>query len=455
MRNGNFFSLTMLGCLLVVNLLVTSESISQRPILAAYFFTTFASILYAYFFVRFLSTSFFFLTFFLMLFFVEPVLYYLMEEQFQRSIFAVKAYGLLTLCGLPLFLLGHALISRKNSLEFVDITYSEEKIGRVVVLMAIFTAAMIPLLYIDAGTTNIVSLGRYELKSEGAGLRVIANFGLYVASLLFFFVFVQAKKKSAGELLVWSLLFVVFEILIFLFYRTRTYLIAHTSAILVGYYYSSYVSFDSGVLRITQNIWVKTNKGVIGAIGLVLFALAITLRFFRGYLQPGQSTQDFDFNLSDFVRRSIEAGDLGYSVVVFDLLDLVPEQYGYLEGQSYYRLLFLLVPRFLWPDKPVNTESIVGQWMRPELIGISIPPGISGDLFLNFGYFGVVFMALYGVVFGLIDRALSVRSFVLWAVSSTWIFHLVRGSFTNPVVIFLVLYCSVLIIDRYARENYR
>lgn len=455
MRNGNFFSLTMLGCLLVVNLLVTSESISQRPILAAYFFTTFASILYAYFFVRFLSTSFFFLTFFLMLFFVEPVLYYLMEEQFQRSIFAVKAYGLLTLCGLPLFLLGHALISRKNSLEFVDITYSEEKIGRVVVLMAIFTAAMIPLLYIDAGTTNIVSLGRYELKSEGAGLRVIANFGLYVASLLFFFVFVQAKKKSAGELLVWSLLFVVFEILIFLFYRTRTYLIAHTSAILVGYYYSSYVSFDSGALRITQNIWVKTNKGVIGAIGLVLFALAITLRFFRGYLQPGQSTQDFDFNLSDFVRRSIEAGDLGYSVVVFDLLDLVPEQYGYLEGQSYYRLLFLLVPRFLWPDKPVNTESIVGQWMRPELIGISIPPGISGDLFLNFGYFGVVFMALYGVVFGLIDRALSVRSFVLWAVSSTWIFHLVRGSFTNPVVIFLVLYCSVLIIDRYARENYR
>lgn len=455
MRNGNFFSLTMLGCLLVVNLLVTSESISQRPILAAYFFTTFASILYAYFFVRFLSTSFFFLTFFLMLFFVEPVLYYLMEEQFQRSIFAVKAYGLLTLCGLPLFLLGHALISRKNSLEFVDITYSEEKVGRVVVLMAIFTAAMIPLLYIDAGTTNIVSLGRYELKSEGAGLRVIANFGLYVASLLFFFVFVQAKKKSAGELLVWSLLFVVFEILIFLFYRTRTYLIAHTSAILVGYYYSSYVSFDSGVLRITQNIWVKTNKGVIGAIGLVLFALAITLRFFRGYLQPGQSTQDFDFNLSDFVRRSIEAGDLGYSVVVFDLLDLVPEQYGYLEGQSYYRLLFLLVPRFLWPDKPVNTESIVGQWMRPELIGISVPPGISGDLFLNFGYFGVVFMALYGVVFGLIDRALSVRSFVLWAVSSTWIFHLVRGSFTNPVVIFLVLYCSVLIIDRYARENYR
>lgn len=454
MRNGNFFSLTMLGCLLVVNLLVISESISQRPILAAYLFTTFASILYAYFFIRFLSTSFFFLTFFLMLFFVEPVLYYLMGEQFQRSIFAVKSYGLLTLCGLPLFLLGHALISRKDSLDFVDVAYSEERVKRVVVFMAIFSAALIPLLYIDAGTTNIVSLGRYELKSEGAGLRVIANFGLYVASLLFFFVFIQAKKKSAGELLVWILLFVVFEILVFLFYRTRTYLIAHTSAILVGYYYSSFVSFGSGVLRITQDLRVKTNKGVIGAIGLVLFALAITLRFFRGYLQPGQSAQDFDFNFSDFVRRSIEAGDLGYSVVVFDLLDLVPEQYGYIEGQSYYRLLFLLVPRFLWPDKPINTESIVGQWMRPELIGISIPPGISGDLFLNFGLFGVVFMLLYGVVFSLIDRALSVRSFVLWAVSSTWIFHLVRGSFTNPVVIFLVLYFSVLLIDRYARENY-
>jgi len=455
MRNENFFSLTMLGCLLVVNLLVVSESISQRPILSAYLFTTFASLLYAYFFIRFLSTSFFFLTFFLMLFFVEPVLYYLMEEQFQRNIFAVKGYALLTLCGLPLFLLGHALISRKSSLEFVDVTYSEEKVGRVVVLMAIFTAVMIPLLYIDAGTTNIVSLGRYELKSEGAGLRVIANFGLYVASLLFFFVFVQAKKKSVGELLIWVLLFLVFEVLIFLFYRTRTYLIAHTSAILVGYYYSSYVFFDSGVLRITQDFRVKTNKGVIGAIGLALFALAITLRFFRGYLQPGQSTQDFDFNLSDFVRRSIEAGDLGYSVVVFDLLDLVPEQYGHIEGQSYYRLFFLLVPRFLWEDKPINTESIVGQWMRPELVGISIPPGISGDLFLHFGFFGVAFMVLYGVAFGLIDRALSVRSFVLWAVSSTWIFHLVRGSFTNPIVIFLVLYFSVFLVDRYAREDHR
>jgi len=315
------------------------------------------------------------------------------------------------------------------------------------------SAALIPLLFIDAGTTNIVSLSRYELKSEGAGLRVIANFGLYAVSLPIFLIFIQAKNKSTRELFIWIIFFIAYETLVFLFYRTRTYLIAHTSAMLIGYYYSHYVHFAAETLWVTQKFRVRPRKFLIFATGALIFTLAITLRFFRGYLQPGQSTQDFSLDFPEFIRRSIEAGDLGYSIVIFDLLDLVPHQHPHIDGQSYYRLLFLFIPRSLWPEKPINTESMVGQWMRPDIIGISIPPGISGDLYLNFGFFGILLMVFYGAFFSALDRTISLRSIALWAVSSTWIFHLVRGSFTNPILIFLILYLLVFLVSRATSES--
>jgi len=121
MKSQNLLALTMLGSLLLINLFILSASSRQDPILGAYAFTTFATILYASFFVRLLSTSFFFLTFFLMLFFTEPILYYLTGQEFPRSIYSVQSYGLLTLCALPLFLIGHALIPQNKGSRCHDI----------------------------------------------------------------------------------------------------------------------------------------------------------------------------------------------------------------------------------------------------------------------------------------------------------------------------------------------
>ena len=73
-------------------------------------------------------------------------------------------------------------------------------------------------------------------------------------------------------------------------------------------------------------------------------------------------------------------------------------QHGFYEGKASYPLLIALIPRFLWPDKPLIE---LGAWFALETgIGYkadvngrsnnSINMTVMGQLYLDFGYWGVV-----------------------------------------------------------------
>lgn len=82
----------------------------------------------------------------------------------------------------------------------------------------------------------------------------------------------------------------------------------------------------------------------------------------------------------------------------------IADEDGYLRGQTLEYLAFVFIPRFLWHDKPIIQKGgwfawRIGQaWIRADgrysnAINMTVP----GELYLNFGWFGVlVGCALFG-----------------------------------------------------------
>jgi oligosaccharide repeat unit polymerase len=421
-------------CLAILN------SMNQHVVLACFVTSIPFCILYLWFFIKFFSSTFFFITFYLMLFYVQPIVYYLTEENYNYQLIHVKTMTFLVITFLHLFMIGGLFFASKK-IHNPDVKIEFFNMKKATNLTLLITLFCVFLLFIDAGTLNILGLSRFELKNAGSRLRLIATYGLYLTSVLFFLVFFTIKKRSRFNLFIWIIFVVLFEVLIFLFFRTRSMMVVHLSSVVVGYYYSYCYYRGSVNKRLTKKVKSLFLVMIIGF-------LAIVTRFFRGFLQPSSHVSEFEFDWSVFLKESVETGDLGYSNIVLEVVSLVPTMYDHFYGQSYFRLLLIFIPRSIWPEKPINTETIVGGWLNPGVEGMSVPPGVAGDLYLNFGMIGVIFSVFFGMLFSLLDKKLTISNFMLWAVSATWIYHLVRGGFTNPIVIFIVLLVYIKIITK-------
>ncbi|MBA2175366.1 oligosaccharide repeat unit polymerase [Halobacillus locisalis] len=337
----------------------------------------------------------------------------------------------LSVIGILYFCIGNCLlVGKKTKLDKMYI--KKGAIKKATVLIGLVTLVSILFSFIDAGTLNIMSLSRMELKNA-TFFRLIATYGFYTTSIMYFLVFFTVKARRRTNVLKWLLIFIILETLIFMLFRTRSMLVVHSASVMIGYYYSGLYGYNKYNSRVSP-------KFITMAMGVGLFLVAITSRFLRGFLQPNQNITNFDFDLKAFLEASIQSGDIGYSTTVLDVINYVPATQDLLGGQSYYRLLFIAVPRSIWENKPLNTQQVVANWLAPEIPGMSIPPGIIGDAYINFGVSGILILLIIGVFFSSLDRKLSIKNFMVWAVSATWIFHLVRGGFTNPLIIFLMLF---------------
>jgi hypothetical protein len=109
------------------------------------------------------------------------------------------------------------------------------------------------------------------------------------------------------------------------------------------------------------------------------------------------------------------------------------ERNGFYDGRTLEYLSFAFVPRFLWPDKPPIAP---GAWYAMEIgEGTATPDGwfstsinmtVAGELFLNFGWRGVVLgLLLFGAVVGLFWT-----STAFWTTGST---NVIGGAFALTI----------------------
>lgn len=101
----------------------------------------------------------------------------------------------------------------------------------------------------------------------------------------------------------------------------------------------------------------------------------------------------------------------------------------YLWGESYYYSLVRVIPRFLWPDKPVAIDYKYKEMVGLDFEGGGIYTTPDFDMFLNFGYYYII-------------------EYILWLLLIHWMYKkliLQETSFANKMLIMTFLSGSFVI----------
>ncbi len=141
---------------------------------------------------------------------------------------------------------------------------------------------------------------------------------------------------------------------------------------------------------------------------------------------PVTSLTDLPAFYTEWVGYSLAAKEHETSqetVTIFDRASLiqmicmsvnkVPDEKPYLYGDSYVDIPALIIPRFLWPDKPSSLMANIRLAVYFNLVSedsifsVSIAFGPLAEAYINFGYIGV---GLFGFLMGYAFKRISILS---------------------------------------------
>lgn len=141
---------------------------------------------------------------------------------------------------------------------------------------------------------------------------------------------------------------------------------------------------------------LSTRSMVIGAL------LAASALFTMGFVRL-LSTRGVERALSALSKRPVTAVHFAFNAVgefkTFDAASIVirdvPEVMPYNYGETFFRVPWMIVPRRLWPEKPVPSGYIIVQRYLPNL-QTAYPPMAVGELFAAGGWIAV-FVGFFGL----------------------------------------------------------
>lgn len=404
--------------------------------------------------VRFPSILHWFGTAYTALFLLFPLTATMMELIALPNSAVLWTYTVMAVPGIALFLavytLGSLAFAPRSGSMTPGYSVTLYRLEQAVWLFTVLHVAAFLLYLLDIGPptpgtlARLIGSTREERKLSMGPLSLLAAYIVLSGGILYALVPLYARaRKGRGSVLIGLLLFL--EVGFFLATRARTPVILHITAALVGFAVVPSMLKVEPSSAAFKRFSARRTWGL--AIATAVFALfaSTQLRAIRGYIGEGGLVAAQGFDPVVALQFAVVNGELGYSPTVFRLIEMVPQNYDYLGGQSYYRLAFVWIPRTLWPSKPRNTGQVVGRWFVPDSDVHSQNPGIIGDLYINFGRWGVAGMLLFGLAAAWIDRRGTLTHLLLTAGSFTAVFHFTRGSFTEVVLHFMAIYLMVLL----------
>ena len=226
---------------------------------------------------------------------------------------------------------------------------------------------------------------------------------LAVAIALFALSYQAVQTGTFGELVGWMALFFVF----WLAGKSR-----RTSGlwklVVIGGGLATMILVQSVKLEYRANTWGARTNERKGDAQLMLTLLADRLQRPETLLDPV------------FLFASTARFNQGY--FIGHTMAFVPESEPYANGDVFKYLLAPLIPRIIWPDKPVTGGRDNIRRFTPiqltENTSVDLSP--MGEAYANFGSLGGVFyMLLYGLLFGgvfyqILSVALTKPTLILW-----------------------------------------
>lgn len=395
-----------------------------------------------------------FATTYMALFLVYPVVASLFAIELNTTDSIFLSYCMLVVIGIHLFILAYDIAGGRPAKQHPESygvsTSSTRLLNALLILLAVNIVAAL-LVIADYGSLSQVRFqSRGDMKLNTGTLSVLGTHLFSLGAFLYPLVAVHIRKHPPRALF-WIPLLIALEIFVFLAFRTRSYPMMHGVGLVIGWFIiAPRLTIHRSSLRIRRRLTASQKLGLIALMVSLVLGMFV-LRVFRGNFERASSLAEIEIDVWGSVQYAFEGGgELGYSEWVFKILEIVPDHRPYLNGQSYYRLLFVPIPRSIWPEKPYNSQIVIAQYLEPGASRIlSRPVGVIGDLYVNFGMVGVLGMLVFGYGIGRLDRGQQLTHALILSVSFATIFHLARGGFTNQIVELVVFFVTARFIVRF------
>lgn len=205
--------------------------------------------------------------------------------------------------------------------------------------------------------------------------------------------------------------------------------------------------------------------GSLAMLGGAFTFMALTgyALFAREYLAIGQlmSLQTFDIASLFNVLRAEFFGNFIQLQTMVVLVGRVPHELHYQLGRTYLATVTMPVPRGLWPDKPLPSTGVFTLAFWPDswlMNGTTLPPGLFGEFYLNFGWAGVAVGAFLFARFGRwllarhAARPMDPERVLVYALFVSMCAHYVRGDFGATVGL-LELLLPTLVLLRFCTRR--
>ena len=206
----------------------------------------------------------------------------------------------------------------------------------------------------------------YRMTSDvGMGfIRIIPALGIPILLLIDYFTENSFKKKKI------IIITVLCAFLLFVTTAARNSILAYIGVFLIWFC----------IKKRTLKWWEY-----IGIYYVAQPVVGTFLQLLRGG-RLGQGTELFD-------------NFLGYQNMIFSAntikLMTAINEHNLLYGESYFYSLVKVVPRFLWPDKPLAIDYTYKKLVGYDFDGGGIFTTIVNELYMNFGHYYVAFYALF------------------------------------------------------------
>jgi len=124
---------------------------------------------------------------------------------------------------------------------------------------------------------------------------------------------------------------------------------------------------------------------------IIIFAVALTLVDILYQLRVDSTAQVSIRNASEMMQPVIVSMTFIDASKTAQVIALVPDKLSYQFGKTYLNILLAWIPRQLWPEKPPNLDTQLGNLVFGQQVygSAGLPCGQVAELFLNFSYPGI------------------------------------------------------------------
>ncbi|MEA9997369.1 O-antigen polymerase, partial [Pseudomonas sp. AA4] len=138
------------------------------------------------------------------------------------------------------------------------------------------------------------------------------------------------------------------------------------------------------------------------------------------------------------------------------LVDAMPEHLEWQNGTTLLMVVLILIPSSIFPDKPTTAAGVFTGAFWPEQwlsTGTTLPPGIFGELYMNFGVLGVISGGvLLGIIWGRLYGAVvyaprSDRAIGVYAIAIASMLHLFRGELASVILLIASICIPFLLLS--------